>query len=370
MQNLRRKAHRLMEKVSMKKAVAYVFSVAMAAVIFWMFAPDGNMGSNQSDDGLTVAEYIRKAGDVLTASADPRKFTGSSIGNSMLAERFLSISNSQSSKISELAEELADHYLKQEDLAQEDLEEEDLVHQILKQQAQVKGEFTETEVEEDSVIEQEPIPEEEEDSSDGADKETGKETKTVVEQQVIEHEVQIRETSLLPQGQERILQWGADGLKTVVYEQQLVKGEVRGLKILSETIDKEPITEVKLVGVAGAAVSPLDFGIELDEQGVPVSYSRVLTNQIATGYNAGAGAWGASGQTLSAGYVAVHPREIPYGTRMYITSADNSFVYGFAVAADTGVSLLGDVIDVDLYYDTYLESCLNGRKYVNIYILD
>lgn len=73
---------------------------------------------------------------------------------------------------------------------------------------------------------------------------------------------------------------------------------------------------------------------------------------------------------LSAGYVAVHPGEIPYGTRMYITSADNSFVYGFAIAADTGLGLLGDVIDVDLYYDTYLESCLNGKRNVNIYLLD
>lgn len=73
---------------------------------------------------------------------------------------------------------------------------------------------------------------------------------------------------------------------------------------------------------------------------------------------------------LSAYYVAVHPEEIPYGTRMYITSADGSFVYGCAIAADTGTGLMDDIIDVDLYYDTYTESCLNGRKYVNIYILD
>ena len=97
---------------------------------------------------------------------------------------------------------------------------------------------------------------------------------------------------------------------------------------------------------------------------------KELTNQVATGYNVGSSAMGASGQGLSAGYVAVHPGEIPYGTRMYITSADNSFVYGFAIAADTGLGLLGDVIDVDLYYDTYLESCLNGKRNVNIYLLN
>lgn len=97
--------------------------------------------------------------------------------------------------------------------------------------------------------------------------------------------------------------------------------------------------------------------------------ASVLTNQVSTGYNLGSKAMGASGQGLSAGYVAVHPGEIPYGTKLYITSADNSFVYGFAIAADTGLGLLGNQIDVDLYYDTYLESCLHGKRNVNIYIL-
>ena len=157
----------------------------------------------------------------------------------------------------------------------------------------------------------------------------------------------------------------------VTYEQKFVNGQLESEKIVSEEMTQQPVTEIVLVGVNGksAAISPLDFGIELDEQGVPVSYSQVLTNQVATGYHVGDGAWGASGQSLSAGYVAVHPGEIPYGTKMYITSPDNSFVYGFAIAADTGLSLLGDQIDVDLYYDTYLESCLNGRRNVNIYIL-
>ena len=56
--------------------------------------------------------------------------------------------------------------------------------------------------------------------------------------------------------------------------------------------------------------------------------------------------------------------------------ADGSIAIGehqhmlIAIAADTGLGLLGDVIDVDLYYDTYLESCLNGKRNVNIYLLD
>lgn len=156
----------------------------------------------------------------------------------------------------------------------------------------------------------------------------------------------------------------------MTYEQRMVGREIRKKKVIDEQIHQQPVTEITLTGVEGKAVSPLDFGIELDENGVPTEYSKLLTNQVAAGYNVEGGARGASGQGLSAGYVAVHPGEIPYGTKMYITSADNSFVYGFAVAADTGVGLMNDVIDVDLYYDTFLESCLNGKRNVNIYILD
>ena len=196
------------------------------------------------------------------------------------------------------------------------------------------------------------------------------ETKTVVEEEVIAYPVQQRETSLLDPGEQKLIQSGVNGKKTVTYEQRIVNGELRSQKAVEETVTQQPVPEIVLVGVAGKAVSPLDFDVELDEQGVPTQYTQLLTNQVATGYNVGSSAMGASGQGLSAGYVAVHPGEIPYGTRMYITSADNSFVYGFAIAADTGLGLLGDVIDVDLYYDTYLESCLNGKRNVNIYLLD
>ena len=89
-----------------------------------------------------------------------------------------------------------------------------------------------------------------------------------------------------------------------------------------------------------------------------------------SGYSAKRGAWGASGMRLSPGYVATNPNEIPYGTKMYIASPDGSFVYGYAIAADTGTGLMQDVIDVDLFYDTYTESCLSSHRIVNIYILD
>ena len=148
----------------------------------------------------------------------------------------------------------------------------------------------------------------------------------------------------------------------------MVDGEVTRTELESNVVTEQPVTEIILQGTADP-VSPLDFGYQLSADGTPVNYAYKLTDQVATGYSARSGAWGASGMTLSYGYVAVDPTEIPYGSKLYITSPDGSFVYGYAIAADTGTGLLNDVIDVDLFYETYTESCLNGRRTVDIYVL-
>lgn len=193
--------------------------------------------------------------------------------------------------------------------------------------------------------------------------------KTYTVTEVIPFEIEVRPTSLIKTGRTTLLQAGQNGERVLTYKQIIEDGEIIEEILVSDQITQPVLNQITLKGVYGAAVSPLNFGT-LDENGVPTEYADVLTNQIATGYSARRGAWGASGMTLSYGYVAVDPAVIPYGTRLYIATPDNSFVYGYAIAADTGIGLLDGVIDVDLFYDTYSESCLNGRRYVNIYVLD
>lgn len=189
-----------------------------------------------------------------------------------------------------------------------------------------------------------------------------------VEAEAIEHETEYRGSSLLPRGRTRVIQAGSNGERELTYNKTIVDGEVTRTELESNVITEQPVTEIILQGTADP-VSPLDFGYQLGADGIPVNYAYKLTDQVATGYSARSGAWGASGMTLSYGYVAVDPAEIPYGSRLYITTPDGSFVYGYAVAADTGIGLLNDVIDVDLFYETYTESCLNGRRTVDIYVL-
>ncbi len=192
--------------------------------------------------------------------------------------------------------------------------------------------------------------------------------KTVTEE--IPFTTEYRDTSVLRNGKQRVIHEGVNGTLESTYQLKFVDGVEVESTLLTQTTTKEPVEQVIIVGKEGTPISDLDFGYTLDENGVPTQYKEVLTNQVATAYNAGKRAWGASGMELFYGYVATRADQIPYGTKMYITSADNSFVYGYAIAADTGIGLMENIIDVDLYYETFLESCLNGRQNVNIYILD
>jgi 3D (Asp-Asp-Asp) domain-containing protein len=67
------------------------------------------------------------------------------------------------------------------------------------------------------------------------------------------------------------------------------------------------------------------------------------------------------------GVIAVDPKVIPLGTKVYVEVAGNTPDYGYAVAADIGGAIKGDLID--LYFDS---SDIVGRwgcKKVKVYIL-
>ena len=96
-------------------------------------------------------------------------------------------------------------------------------------------------------------------------------------------------------------------------------------------------------------------------------FLSVSTGKATAYYSRGGN--GASGLGLGYGTVAVDPDVIPYGTLLYITSADGRFVYGYALATDTGIALQDGRVLVDLFYETYAESVANGAINVNVYVV-
>lgn len=184
----------------------------------------------------------------------------------------------------------------------------------------------------------------------------------------------------MERGEEAITTEGIEGSTTTTYRViQLEDSEPRYETVKTEVVD--PVDEVVSYGTkvnferpTGLSTSN-EYITNIDDEagtfttskGDTYSFSDTLTLE-ATAYTAGPGALCSTGCLARVGVVAVDPKYIPYGTEMFIMSADGSFVYGMAVAGDCGGAI--DNYDVDLYM-TSRSTCLTfGRQDVVAYIIE
>lgn len=205
---------------------------------------------------------------------------------------------------------------------------------------------------------------------------TDKTTKT------INYKTVTKNDSSLESGKTKVSVEGVNGTKEVTTTKKYVNGKLVDTKT-SEKVTKKAVDKVVLKGTKKAAASTtsnssnsaskkasVDTGSKtLTINGKTVSYSKVLTGS-GTAYTASAGAKTSTGKTVKEGLVAVNPKVIPYGTRLYITTTDGSWTYGYAVAADTGGALRNGSALVDLFYSSEAKCRQFGRRQVKVYILD
>ncbi len=187
---------------------------------------------------------------------------------------------------------------------------------------------------------------------------------------VVPHSVTRCNDPSLPLGQERVLTQGTDGellcTATVTYK----NGVETGREVLSRKMTQAPVAEVIAHGTAEAekTIQIADGFITLPS-GEVLTYTGTDTIR-ATAYthtDKGCDMTTSTGTIVHWGTVAVDPRYIPYGTRMFIVAASGSFTYGIAVAEDCGGDIKGD--RMDLYMPTY-EQCMEfGRRVCTIYYL-
>lgn len=176
----------------------------------------------------------------------------------------------------------------------------------------------------------------------------------------IDYKIITRNSDELYVDETEVYQKGVEGKKSLTYKNKYVDGKKVSSELIDEKILSKPVDKIILEGTKARESS--------DNSGDTFSYSNVITGS-GTAYTAPSGALTATGVRAGYGYVAVNPNIIPYGTQLYITSTDGSFVYGYAIAADTGGALMSGSAIVDLYFDSY-DECVNfGRRDVNIYII-
>ncbi len=168
------------------------------------------------------------------------------------------------------------------------------------------------------------------------------------------------EDPAMEDGTEVVTQQGKNGKGYDCYQVILREDEEPEYIRLSSAVQEAPVAEEVTYGtyIPNSLITP---------SGERVYYSRVLTC-TATAYTDESGQPTATGTTPRVGAIAVDPRVIPYGTRMYIVTEDGSIVYGYATAEDCGGAIKGN--RVDLYYDTEAECVQFGRRAVLVYILE
>lgn len=199
-------------------------------------------------------------------------------------------------------------------------------------------------------------------------------SKLLKEYQPIDFATVIKNDNTLMNTVKKVSQEGESGEKEITLKVIFENGKEVSRQVVQELVTKEPVNRVILQGTLSAL--KLSRGGEI---GYKESFSKVTpenlsyTNVIrcvATAYSSqedGVGTITASGKSVKrnpSGYstIAVDPRVIPIGTKVYVEG------YGFATAEDTGGAIRGNKIDV--YLHTISDCNAWGRRTVNVYILE
>ena len=147
-----------------------------------------------------------------------------------------------------------------------------------------------------------------------------------------------RDDPSLAQGEEILVQEGEDGFVRREYSVVYENGEEVRRELLSEMV----VELTHRIVAQGTAVVATPAPAPVAAPDGELQCARTM-NVWATWYSAAtAGGVGvtATGTTVRKGAVAVDPRVIPLGTRMYIPG------YGYGVAEDTGGAVIGNIIDL------------------------
>ena len=187
----------------------------------------------------------------------------------------------------------------------------------------------------------------------------------------------------MKKGTEKVVQEGADGVRTSIYEVVFSNGRELSRQFVEE-LDSTAVDQIVEYGTAEeqtvssvmsnnkSAISNVSkhgdgSGTLTLADGTTLNFSAAKS-MTATAYTAGHGGVDyctATGTTVRVGTVAVDKSVIPLGTKLFIVTTDG-LVYGTAVAEDTGVR--GN--KVDLYFDTYQQCISFGRRSCTVYILE
>lgn len=184
--------------------------------------------------------------------------------------------------------------------------------------------------------------------------------------QPIEFTTVVKKDGNLKEGTKKVVQEGLAGKKELQYNVVYEDGKEVSRKLVSEKITKNAENKVVAMGTLKTAKfsrGGFSYLKKLKLRATAYTSSFKDTGKRPGDIGFGITASGTRTKRNPNGYstVAVDPRVIPLGTKLYVEN------YGYAIAEDTGGAIKGNKID--LYFNTDSEVYRFGVRYVNIYVL-
>lgn len=184
-------------------------------------------------------------------------------------------------------------------------------------------------------------------------------------------ETEYVQTNKMIQGEEKVVTEGVNGELKHTAKVTCFNGEEVSREIVATEETLAPVNQVIKQGTFDAEPGKLTIkdGVIVTADGQMYTYTGTMQAK-ATAYthtDAGCDKTTATGTTVHWGTVAVDPRQIPYGTKMFIVSNDGKYVYGLSAAEDCGGSIKGNRID--LYMPSTKQCYAFGVRNCTIYFL-
>lgn len=164
----------------------------------------------------------------------------------------------------------------------------------------------------------------------------------------------------LPPGKSKVVSPGRAGARLAIISFVSTDGKLRK-RILASHVLRKPHVRIIAEGV-GTYAAFADFAQRGLQKTAYIAANAM--DMIATAYTAecaGCSGYTATGYRAGRGIVAVDPRVIPLGTKLFIPG------YGFAIAGDTGGAIVGNRID--LGFNSYSDAIQFGRRPIKVYTL-
>ena len=184
---------------------------------------------------------------------------------------------------------------------------------------------------------------------------------TSMRRQTLKPKVVQRYDPRLPAGTTKTVSAGRSGERdvTVMFVQR--GNEPLAAQTIASRVVRKPQPRVIVHGIGEYAGF---VKLALKGFDATIGLARNALHMIATAYTAecaGCSGYTASGARAGHGIVAVDPRVIPLGTRLFIPG------YGSAVAGDTGGAIVGQRID--LGFNSLGDALRFGRRLITVYLL-